>query len=243
VSVKLDPIHLPPVFAVSVYTFSDADNGVKVGLSPRGSQESVSSSTHPGAEGEWTALRYRRDKRNWLLRIKVRDSLAPQAALDPKDLQGPSFLAYDDGSAEGFVTLRKKGLMLRCDTSGPRQLESVYVYSKLDGQWFGSKRTLTVLVLDKDLKILSRTLQSYAKFTNVAGWMELKLDAPVKVGPLHYISIEPGSSATEQFMLGYDGSGANQASSYGTTGAPLPWPFETPAEASTNWMIRTKYVK
>jgi hypothetical protein len=241
-SVKLDPVHLPVAFGISLFTFSDDKNGVKVGLTARSAKPSYSSATHPGAEGKWTDIKPRRDGRNWLLRLKVRDSVAPATQFDSSSLSGADFTALDDGGAEGFATLRKKGMILRCDTSGPRKLESVFVYAKLDGNWFGSKRTVAVLVLDKDLKVLSRTLQPYTAFTNVAGWAEIKF-APVNVGAVHYISIEPGSSATEQFMLGYDASGPNKASSYGTTGAPLPWPFETPAEATTNWMIRAKYAK
>jgi hypothetical protein len=242
-SVKLDPVHLPSVFAISVYTFSDEQNGVKLGLTAKGSAVSFSSSTHPGAEGKWTAITPRRDKRNWLLRLKVRDTVAPATEFTTADLSGPNFLVHDDGSAEGFVTLRKKGLMLRCENSGPRQLESIFIYGKLDGQWFGSKRTMSILTLNQDLRILNRTLVPYSQFTNAGAWHEIKLSLVVNTTQVHYISVEPGSSATEQFLLGYDGSGPNLGSSYGTTGAPLSWPFETPAESTTNWMIRPKYVK
>jgi hypothetical protein len=99
---------------------------------------------------------------------------------------------------------------------------------------------LTVLILDRDLKLLGRTQVPYAQFTNAAAWHEIKF-SPVAVGTMHYISVEPGSTASEQLLLGYDTSGGHDTSHYGTTGALLAWPFTETAEADTNWMVRVKY--
>lgn len=239
-SVKLDPIKLPEAFAISVYTYSSDDAGVRIGLTAPSAKRSLSSASHPGKEGTWTEYRPLRDGRNWLLRFKIRDSLEPPLLLSPAELSGPNFAVFDDGSADGYVTLRKLGFMLRCESDKPRKVQSVYLHGKLDGNWFKSTRVITVMILDRDLKVLSRTQVPYTQFTNIAAWQEVKF-APVSVGTLHYICVEPSSSAGEQFLLGYDSSGPNKASSHGTTGSPQPWPFTDPSEASTNWMIRVKY--
>jgi hypothetical protein len=41
-------------------------------------------------------------------------------------------------------------------------------------------------------------------------------------------------------LIGYDSSGANKSSSFGTPGAPKDWLTDAPQD-STNWMIRVEY--
>jgi hypothetical protein len=239
-SLPIETMSLPPVFALSLYTASDETRGLKLGLTAKTTGASYSSAMYPSQLGTHTPIKMRRDGRNWLLRLKVRDSLNPPVTVSSSDLAGASYLALDDGTAEDFVTVQKKGFLLRCERPTASTINSVFVFGKLDGKWLGSKRSISVAILDRDLKLLSRTSIPYSAFTNVPSWGQAQF-SPTTVGPLHYISVEPTSRPTEQFLIGYDTSNPNQASSFGTIGAELAWPFTTLAQGNTNWMIRVKY--
>jgi hypothetical protein len=55
------------------------------------------------------------------------------------------------------------------------------------------------------------------------------------------VLIEPFSRPGLNFMVGYDNSGANRGSEFGSVGhAELGWPLELPQD-TTNWMIRVEY--
>jgi hypothetical protein len=239
-SLPIDPVTLPSVFAISIYTSSNEQRGVKLGLTAKGTRKSQSTSTRPTQTGAAAPVKFRRDGRDWLIRFKIRDTLNPPSAKSAAELCGANYLCFDDGTAEDFVTVQKLGFLLRCETPGPATISSIFVYGKLDGNWLGSKRTVSVHVLDKDLKLLSRTSIPYNIFTNVPSWGEAHF-SPVRVGPLHYVCIEPTSRPNEQFLLGYDTGSGNKASGFGTIGAELAWPFATPAQDKANWMIRVKY--
>ena len=242
-TLPIDPVQLPPVFAVSLYTYSTDKHGVKIALGgiPEGRPDSYSASTHPGATGTATNIKFRPDGKDWLLRIKVRDSLQAPTSLDAAQIAGSNFSAFDDGSAETFVTFQKKGCLLRCDTAGPRDLDAVYVYGKLDGNWVGTTRNASILILDSDLKVLGRTKLPYNLYTNVASWNLISF-SPIHVGRTFYVAVQPDSTPEIKFLVGVDSSSANKASLYGTSGAILDWKPEVP-QATTNWMIRARYSK
>jgi hypothetical protein len=243
VDVPIDPVALPGDFAVSLYTYSNDQRGVKLGLGgpPASRPDSYSSTRHPSPSDAQTSIKYRYDGKDWMLRLKVRDSLAPPVAIDSSQISGPNFSVYDDGTAEGFYTFQKKGCLLRCSNAGPRNVDAVYVYGKLEGNWIGTTRDVSILILGADYKVLGRTKLPYNSFSNVAGW-NLVSFAPVHVGPVFYVAVQPDSTPDLKFWVGYDSSSPNLASSYGTSGAELDWNLTIPKD-KTNWMIRARYSK
>jgi hypothetical protein len=243
VELPIDPVSLPPAFAVSLYTYSTDQRGVKIALggAPAGRPDSYSSSTHPGADGLATSIKFRHDGRDWMLRLKVRDTLAPSTVLDSASLTGPRFSAYDDGSAENYFTFQKNGCLLRCTNSGPRDIDSVYVYGKLDGHWLGTTRNASILILGEDLKVLGRAKLAYSSYTNVPSWNTASF-SPVHVGPVFYIAVQPVSTPDVKLLVGVDSSSANKASYFGTSGSIMDWNLDLPKD-TTNWMIRGHYTK
>jgi len=58
----------------------------------------------------------------------------------------------------------------------------------------------------------------------------------------YYALIEPISRPELSLLLGYDSSGENKGSEYGTVGAKFRWGVEAPEE-KTNWMVRVRYAE
>ena len=54
------------------------------------------------------------------------------------------------------------------------------------------------------------------------------------------ILVEPVSRPTSKLLVGYDSSGKNRGSYFGSAGALHKWAIEAP-EDKANWMIRVEY--
>jgi hypothetical protein len=244
VEIPVDAQPLPHFFAVSLYTYSNDQRGVKValgGTAQEGRLDSYSSSTHPGAEGAATSIKFRHDGKDWLVRVKVRDTLAPPVQMDSNSIGGANFSVYDDGGAENYYSFQKKGALLRCENSAARSIDAVYVFGKLAGNWVGTTRFATILILGDDYKVLGRAKLPYNDYSNTPAW-NLVSFSPVRVGKVFYVAVQPNSAPDVQMLIGVDSSGPNRASSYGTSGAELDWNLTLPKD-KTNWMIRARYSK
>jgi len=239
-NLPLDVVELPSEFAVSVFTHSSEQAGLKIGLSAGSGEASHSTAITPdkmkdGREG----LKLREDAKEWMIRLKVRSTLEPTQQITSEQLTGKNFSYFDDGQCDGFVTFSKYGPLVRVHNSGKRVVKRVYVYAKAEGDWFRTERQAAVYLLDSGLKILNRTALPYKNYTNQAAWHYAGFDdAPVPAD--FYVLVEPVSRAAGKLYLGYDTSSGNKASGFGTAGAFKDWSSEAPEE-STNWMIRVEY--
>jgi hypothetical protein len=238
-TVPLKPVELPKNFAVSVFTSSNANAGVYLGLTPEARTTSNSASGIPTTLTAERNLPLRRDGRNWLIRLEVRQTLTPETAFASSDLAGAKFAAYDDGTAEGFATVQRDGPMVKFSSDGRQRIKRVYLHAKLAGQWFNTDREAGVWLLDENFGILYHKKMPYRSFTNEASWAAL--DFPeITLPRTYYVVIEPVSRPQTQLLIGFDASGPNKGSQFGNAGARASWNIEAPEE-KTNWMIRVEY--
>lgn len=238
-SIPLEIVELPADFGVAVFTYSDENKGVKIGLSRSGAMSHSSTCLPDQMALGLESMLWREDGLDWMLRIKVRSTLDPEERIDPAQLSGKNFSAFDDGSCDGFMTFTRNGALLHIKNPTKRVVKRVYVYAKAEGAWFRTERSAGIFLLDSGLKILFRGALPYKNYTNEPAWHYLEFDgAPVPAD--FYVLVEPASRVQVKLHLGYDGSGPNQVSGIGTVGALKNWSAETP-EASTNWMVRVEY--
>ncbi|MCH7471529.1 hypothetical protein IIA79_01055 [bacterium] len=239
-SIPLDVIELPEEFAVSLFTYSNEERGLEIGLSRATKEPSHSSSGKPGLpESEEGELALRFDGREWLIRMKIRSTLIPGETIDAGDLTGSQFTFYDDGEAEGFTTVQKHGPMIHVENSRSKTVDRIYVYAKVEGDWYKTERTAGVYLLDSRFAIIARSSLSYNGYTSEPSWNYASFD-DAKVPSEFYVLIEPASRPQVILLIGYDSSGINNASAFGTAGALLNWELQAPEE-NTNWMIRVRY--
>lgn len=251
-TVPLQTLELPSHFAVSVFTYSTAERGVELGLTAETRSPSHSTSIKPEAITEDQlkkllergkelpgTVKLRDDGREWMVRIKVRPTLLQEEAFTSEQLTGDNFSCFDDGGAEGWLSVQKYGPMVRVVNNGKRSIDRVYVYAKAQGDWFNNDRAATVYILDARYKIISRVQLPYMRYTDIPSWGYVsfnKLTAPDEF----YVLVAPNCRPKLSLLIGYDTSGANKASMFGAPGANLAWNIDAPYE-KTNWMIRVQY--
>lgn len=251
-TVPVETLELPKEFAVSVFTYSTDDRGVELGLTGETSAKSHSTSAKPEpiTEEELSEARekdkplkggfkLRDDGREWMLRIKVRPSPQKEDAFTSEQLSGEDFTLFDDGSAEGWLNIQKNGPMLHVVNHSKRQVDRIYVYAKAEGDWFNTDRAATIYILDSRFNIVSRAQLPYRRYTAEPTWNYASFERTTAPKEF-YILVTPNSRPKVGLLLGYDTTGKNLASLFGTPGAQLPWDIDAPFE-STNWMIRIKY--
>jgi hypothetical protein len=238
-SVPLDAAELPRSFNVSVFTRSSETSGLWLGLTAK-DRQSYSSAGIIKDLAEAPRIRMRRDGRDWLLRLRVRDTLKAQTAFDSKQLSGRNFALLDDGSAEGFATSQSDGPIVRFSNPEGRRLRRVFVHAKLGGTaWFNTDRQAGVWILDENLGIMSRGSLPFKNYTNDPSWAGIELP-DIVLPRTFYVVVEPVSRPQTQLLIGYDTSSANKASYFGSAGALHKWSIAAPEE-NTNWMIRVEY--
>jgi hypothetical protein len=251
-TVPVETLELPKEFAVSVFTYSTDARGVELGLTGESANKSHSTSAKPEpvtmealskardkgkpVEG---GFKLRDDGREWMLRIKVRPSPQQEQAFTAEQLQGEDFSVFDDGGAEGWLSVQKNGPLLHVVNPGKRLIDRIYVYAKADGDWFNSTRAATVYILDSRFNIVSRSQLPYARYTGEPSWNYASFERTTAPKEF-FVLITPNCRPNVGLLLGYDTSGKNNASLFGTPGAQLPWNIDAPNE-KTNWMIRVKY--
>ena len=195
----------------------------------------------PRAKPDATKIPFRVDAREWLIRIKIRPTPSTEEEVPQTELTAPNVAFFDDGSAEGFVTTQKYGTMVHFTGTQKHKVNRIYLYAKAEGDWFRTERSATVYLLDAKLAIIFRAQLAYKRFTSEPSWNYLDVpDAPVPGD--YYVLVEPISRPELSLLIGYDSSGENKGSEYGTVGAKFRWGVEAPEE-KTNWMIRVRYAE
>jgi len=239
-TVPLEVAELPETFVLALYTFSNEERGVKVGLTaPLGQPTHSGTGQVMSEEHIEESHVLREDEREWLMRIVVRSTPYPQEDFTSADLTGAQYSYYDDGEADGFVTMRKNGPMIQVQNDRSRTVDRIYVYAKVVGDWFDTERSGWIYLMDKDLRTIARKPLMYGSFANEPRWNFVDFgETPVPAE--FYVLVTPASRLKAELHVGYDASSANQASFYGTAGAFKLWAAEAPEE-QTNWMIRAHY--
>lgn len=246
-TVPVDPISVGGELAVVVYTYSNEERGVELGLAPTSGEESHSARfhmTHVTTSDETTLTdhyRWRADMSEWMIRVRVSSTVAPATPVDPGELEGPEFGYMDDGVAEEFYTSQKFGPMVRFSNDAGQTVDRVYVHAHLTGDWFETEREASVYLLDSDLRILQRKRLKYSSYATEPAWGLVSFDS-IAVTAEFYVLVEPVSRTDVQMLIGCDESGENMGSQWGTAGSILAWSTEAPEE-SANWMIRVHYAQ
>lgn len=232
-------------FRVAIYTHSNDERGVKIGLAP-----SADGSTHSSEFRILTKKEYekdptagvvvRNDHREWLIKATVRYESGLDSTLSSDDLSGQGFASHDDGSAEGWGDFAENGALVRFDNDSKRSVDAVYVYAKLEGDWFGTDRNCTVVLMNDKYKIIKRMSIPFFSFNEKEGWARLEVPQ-TEMPKSFFVLVQPRSEKQLKFLLGADHSG-NRGSSVGTIGSPKEWHTDNP-EADTNWMVRVHYAK
>jgi hypothetical protein len=239
-SVPLEASELPKSFGVSVFTRSSDAGGLWVGLTSKSKNPSYSSAGIIKELGAASRIKVRHDGRNWLIRLKVRDSVKPNTSFTTQQVTGKSFAYNDDGTAEGFATAQKDGPIVKFSTDGSHRLRRVFVYAKLDGtDWFHSDRMAGVWVLNQDYGIMCHANLQHSAFTNEPSWSFIDLP-DIALPKTFYVLIEPVSRPQSELLVGFDSSSSNHGSYFGSAGALHKWAIEAP-EDKCNWMVRVEY--
>lgn len=241
VTVPLDPVEITAGCMVGIFTYSNDDRGLMIGLDHPSDVLSHSSYVAPSKTGSGAYdVIPRTDGRNWMMRLVVRPTLEAESTTTSADLTGNSFSAYDDGTADGFTTMQRYGPILRVRNTATRRVKRIWVYAFIDGDWFNTSSEAAVYLMDSRYAIVNHAQMPYSRFTDQPSWNYVSFpDVPVPDEFL--VLIEPFSRPDMNFMIGYDNSEANQMSEFGSVGhAELGWPLDIPQD-TTNWMIRVEY--
>lgn len=240
VTVPLDTVQLPRKLIVAVYCYGTKDASVQLGLGPKSRAKTHSGILYPlemGLGGK--GVEKRRDGREWLIALKIADTIQAASTKSSADLSGPQFSSWDDGSAEGFDTMQTCGSMVKFHLDQGRKVKRIWVYGKLEGEWFKSSRRAGCWLMNDRWGILNRQDLAYSLFTNEAAWVSVDFPS-IDVSGDFYVLVEPVSRPQVGLLVGYDSSGENKGSLYGNAGAVQVWECQAPEE-STNWMIRVEY--
>jgi hypothetical protein len=243
-TVELPVMQLPPVFGVTVYTFSNDNRGYRLGLTER-KRDTRSNSFYFGRGQINTDLKpnITREGREWMLRLSLRDTLEPVDGIASGDLTGSSFGLHDDGSVDQYTTVQKEGALVRFSNSKARSVKRVYIFGMAQGDWMSSGQKITVSLLSMDMGILHQVALPYTQYTNTPNWSYVdipRLDIPRDF----FVLVEPNSRPLSQFMLGVDTSSLNQYSGWGVVGAKRDWNCDWNCDApqdSSNFMVRVEY--
>jgi hypothetical protein len=249
-SIPLDPTKIDGEFGVAVFSYSNEERGLLVGLSGPAGSGSHSGKYHPvkpkapelGTTLLSTSADYvsiRGDGREWAVRAVIGVTVAPTVVIDPAQVSGPNFAIFDDGTAESFHGSQKHGPVVRIENETSRVVDRVYVFAHLAGAWFEADEYASVYLLDEDLRILQRKQLPYRDYATEPAWGYVEFDSII-VTPLFHVLVEPVGRPAVEMLIGCDTSGENQGSLWGTPGSILPWGAEAP-EAHANWMIRVLY--
>jgi hypothetical protein len=118
-------------------------------------------------------------------------------------------------------------------------VKRVYAYCKLDGNWFNVQRQAGMWLMDSRWGVMNHQQIEYGQYTNVPSWGSTDFPG-IEVSGDFYVLFEPMSRPETSILLGYDSSGENRGSLYGTPGSVMSWGSDAPEE-SANWMLRVEY--
>jgi len=232
VDVEMSPLELTEPFSAVIYPYSLEDRGIEVGYAEasgarRSWQGNPSMGFKPMADG-----------RDWMVRVVVRNSLEPRHVIPLAEISGDGFRYYDDGQVDGYLTSQRGGALVGFERGSARMLKEVCFFGKVGGDWFKLKPTFRVFLLDNDLRVLTSVQREYSILTEMPHWTVVDFpDTPITTD--FYILIEPVSRPEYALNIGYDSSGANRSSFYGTVGSIKDWKFEVNRDRF-NWMIRVE---
>ena len=244
--IPIDLIELPrDGFRVAIYTRSSDERGIRIGLAPSADGSTHSSEfrilTKDEFEKDSTAgVQRRNDGREWLIHALVRYDSGLDSSIQSADISGSSFSYHDDGSVDGWGDFPENGGLVRFDNDRKRHVDAVYVYARLEGDWFGTDRSCTVVIMNDRYNIVKRVSIPFESFNENGGWARVELPE-TEVPKSFYVLVQPRSARNLKFLLGADLSG-NKGSSIGTIGAPLEWTDVNP-QSDTNWMVRVHYAR
>lgn len=238
--VMFDPVELPSEFAIAVFTFSNDERGVSLGLTGRASNMSNSTQISLGKMSP-ANIDMRDDGSEWMINAELEPTLRPEGITVSAELAGPHFAMADDGAAEGFLSFQHNGPLVQFTGDKGRTIEKVWVYAQLAGDWFETDKYATVYLMRDDFRLIGRRELSYSGYTNSGSWRSVEFDG-VESTEIYYVLIQPNATTRVELQVGYDSSGENLGSYFGTTGGILQWNVEAP-EASTNWMVRVQYAE
>jgi len=216
VDAEFSHFELTAPFSAVIYPYSQEEHGVEVGYAEdsgvrRSWQGNPSKGFVPVEDG-----------RDWMIRVVVRNSLEPRHHIPLAEISGTGFLYYDDGKVDGYLTSQRGGVLVGFSRGSARMLKDVYFFGKVGGDWFKLKPTFRVFLLDNDLRVLTSVQRDYAILTEIPQWTSVDFpDTPVNSD--FYILIEPVSRPAYELHIGYDSSGKNRASFYGTVGTINDW--------------------
>jgi hypothetical protein len=245
--VPIDLLELPAgQFSVVIYTHSNDERGLDIGLAPSltdGSQSYIGRVIVNDEEYAKDPSAYdlqRKDRHEWLIRVHARMNSGRGEGISSDSISGKGYGLHDDGSAEAWGEFADFGGVVRFDNSSKRKVDAIYIHAKLDGEWFNTERSCSVVLMNENYRVIKRMSIPFTAFNEDGSWA--KLDVPnTEVTNSFLVLVEPHSEKNVRFLLGADQSG-NQGSSEGTIGAPKPWTTDCP-EADTNWMVRVHYSK
>ncbi len=232
VYVELPSVKIDEPISVVVYPYAREEFGVEIGYTEKSrffrSYQGNPSSGFTPVEGKF----------DWMIRITVRNKLEPLVFIDATEISGINYLHYDDGTADGFFTFQRGGAMVGFKNQGYKTLEDVFVYGRVEGDWFTGKPTFRVFLLDHDLRVITSAQCEYSILTEIPHWSNVDFPDTDLPGDF-YILLEPVSRPEASLYLGFDTSGGGYPNYYGTVGAFWDWPLSVLQE-KTNWMIRVK---
>ncbi len=230
--VDLPSLKIDDPISVVVYPYAREDFGVELGYTEK-------SRTFRSYQGNPSAgFKPVEGKFDWMIRITVRNKLEPLVFIDANEISGINYLHYDDGTADGFYTFQRGGALVGFKNQGYKTLQDVFIYGKVEGDWFTGNPTFRVFLLDHDLRVITSVQCEYAILTEIPHWTNV--DFPdVDLPGDFYILVEPVSRPEASLYLGFDTSGGGYPNHYGTVGAFWDWPLPVLQEKA-NWMVRVK---
>ncbi len=232
VTVDLPTLKVSGLFSVVVYPYARADFGVEIGYTEK-------STTFHSFQGNPSAgFKLVEGKFDWMIRAHVRNKLEPLVFIDADEISGINYLHYDDGTCDGYYTFQRGGAIVGFKSQGYKTLDDVFIYGKVEGDWFAGKPTFRVFLLDRDLRVITSVRRDYTILTELPHWANIDFPNTDLPGDF-YILVEPVSRPAASLFLGFDTEGGKHPNFYGTVGAFLDWPLPV-YQDKVNWMIRVK---
>jgi hypothetical protein len=232
VKVELPTLKVTDVFCAIIFPYARADFGIEIGHSEK-SKAFRSFQGNPSA-----GYKLVEGKFDWMIRVSVRNKLEPLVYIDANQISGINYLHYDDGSPDGFFTFQRGGALVGFKNQGFKKLNDVFLYGRVEGDWFSGKPTFRVFLLDRDLRMITSVQRDYAILTELPHWTNVDFPDADLPGDF-YILVEPVSRPEALLYLGYDTSDGKHPNYYGTVGTFFDWPLPE-AKDEVNWMIRVK---
>ncbi len=254
--ISIPAVKVPQRFYVCFVFNPTQTKGVYVGV-----DENVVQSHSKNAVPE-NHIQDLRQKGDWMIRAEVSrtpkgkilelqskperemDQQAVIAAQESRLLKGAQsrILAYDDGKMNKFQSYGGSGAQIVRFEAPP---EGAFVYGiSFYGSQYGAKHDSEavngdVYILDKDLRVITRTSFPYSLLTYQKAWVEVPT-LLTKVTGSFYVAIHAHSEQYKGLYVGYDTDIAASHSSIGTVGQKQ---FTLkPLKNKQEWMIRVKLV-